>query len=90
MRCHRPAPHIFFYLNDDSSWLELQKVAQPDRNGADFFGSSVAIEDDFAVIGAERDSDDEMGEGNVLAAGSIYTFQLQEDWGFNQKIVLPE
>ncbi len=51
-----------------------------DRESRAEFGTSAAINDNFAIVGASRES---------IAAGAAYIYKKDEngDWGFSQKIV---
>ena len=56
-------------------WNEAQKLARANRNFADFFGWSVAIEEGgYAVIGAPWEDEDELEANTVDDAGSVYIY----------------
>jgi len=58
------------YRNDDGAiyWMETTKILPPGVDDGDLFGSSVAISNGTAVVGASQDDD---GAGN---AGAAYVF----------------
>ena len=60
----------------DGSWLEVQKVTASDAASGDYFGYSVAIDGDYAVIGALYE--DNAGGSN---AGSAYVFKRNAGTG---------
>ena len=51
-----------------ANWIELQKVLASDGLNGNYFGSSVAIDRDYAVIGAFGDDD------NGSNSGAVYIF----------------
>ena len=74
-----------FKRQTDGTWKRVQKIVASDRTFSDFFGKSVAIDGDFAAIGAEGDGEDAFGKLNY---GSAYIYQRQADdtWKEIQKI----
>ena len=62
-----------FERQGDGSWPEVAKLTASDGTFEDFFGRSVSLLDDRALVGAT--SDDDMGEGS----GSAYVFLRQGD-----------
>lgn len=59
---------IVFNFNG-SSWVEVDELTADDENDYDLFGRAVALDGDFAVIGAPRDDD------GGSDSGSAYIFQ---------------
>lgn len=51
-------------------WIEQAKLVASDGSYADWFGSSVSISDDLAVVGARSDD-----SASLIAQGSAYIFQ---------------
>jgi hypothetical protein len=73
--------YLFHY--NGSTWTQQQKIVASDRAEADFFGSSVAISGDYAIVGAYQEDPD--GKTN---AGSAYIFHYNgSNWTQQQKIV---
>ena len=65
--------YIFRYSN--GVWVEEQKLTASDAREDDFYGASVSIEKDIAVVGAQ--GTDVMGDGS----GSVYTYhRVTEGW----------
>ena len=63
-------------------WTEQQKLTTSDAAAEDWFGSSVAVEGNTAVIGAERDDD------NGINSGSVYVFTRSTGvWTEQQKLI---
>ena len=73
------------------NWGELTKIVSSDRAAHDWFGTGVAISDDYAVVGAYQEDEDETGTNYLNSAGSSYIFKRDEggadNWGQVQKIV---
>ena len=63
-----------FERNVGGSWNEVQKLVASDRASGDFFGVSVAISDDYAIIGAVGEDEDTAGLNTLSFAGSVYIF----------------
>ena len=57
----------FFVRQDDRTWEEVQKITAADGEACDWFGSSVAISGNTAIIGVEEENerDDDSGSGYV-------------------------
>jgi len=73
------AAYTFYF--DGSSWVEQQKLISSDGAGFDFFGKSVAISGDTAIVGAYGDDD----KGSY--SGSAYFFQFDgSSWIEKQKL----
>ncbi len=59
----------YIFAKNGLSWSQSQKLIASDRSTGDSFGSSVAIDGDYAVIGAPNDT--YFGFNNL---GSVYVF----------------
>ena len=67
------------------------KALAPDASNGDNFAYSVAIDGEYAVMGAETEDHDENGVGFMGDAGSIYIFKLiGTTWTYQQKLVAPD
>ncbi|MCF7794577.1 MAG: hypothetical protein K9N09_11230 [Candidatus Cloacimonetes bacterium] len=64
---------VFSYTNLSADWIEQQKILASDGFTDDFFGNSVAIDGDYAVVGAPVDDD------NGSISGSVYIFKRIND-----------
>ena len=58
----------YVFTRSGSTWTEQQKLKASDATNSDFFGDSVALDGDTAVIGAHGDDD------NGDLSGSAYVF----------------
>lgn len=65
-------------------WSEKIKLTSSDLESNDNFGKSVSISGNYAVIGAEQES-----EGETMAAGAAYVFKRNEsgEWIELQKLI---
>lgn len=73
-----------------NAWGEVKKLVAFDAAFYDNFGSSVSISDNFAIAGANRDSEDGIGQNTITGAGSAYIFRKDKNgsnqWGLSKKI----
>jgi hypothetical protein len=78
-----------FEKNVGGTWNEVKKIVASDRGADDFFGTSVAISGNYAVIGAKEEDEDAAGLNTVLGAGSVYVFErnIGGTWNEVQKLV---
>ncbi len=71
-----------FFKYDDIYWTEQTKLLASDGNETDYFGYSVAINGDYAIVGAYLD--DDMGD----FSGSAYIFKRDGDtWNEQAKLL---
>ena len=59
----------YVFQNNGGTWGQVAKLTADDGAGADFFGCSVSISGDYAVIGAYQNF------GNIYNSGSAYVFK---------------
>jgi hypothetical protein len=64
---HSGAAYIF--KHDGSSWYQQAKIKAADQEQYDYFGYSVSISGDYAIVGAYRDDD------GGSSSGSVYVFR---------------
>lgn len=67
------AAYIFEY--NGITWNQSQKLVASDRGASDWFGGSVAISYNNAVVGAHRESQDVNGLNTMTYSGSAYVFE---------------
>ncbi|MEA3391880.1 MAG: choice-of-anchor D domain-containing protein, partial [Candidatus Marinimicrobia bacterium] len=80
------AAYIFY--NNGSTWTQQQKVVASDRSVYRYFGNSVAISGNYAIVGAYREDGDANGENSITQAGAAYIFYNDgSSWIQQQKIV---
>ncbi len=73
---------IFMKIHQNA-WVEMQELVADDGETFDYFGYSVAMDGEYAVIGAYRDDD------GGSSSGSAYVYhqnQVTSDWEFHSKL----
>lgn len=68
------AGSAYVYKNTADVWTQTQKIVASDRAAADYFGWSVALSGNYAVIGAYTEDENSGGSGTMSEAGSVYIF----------------
>lgn len=82
------AGSAYIFKNIDGHWTQIKKLTAQDRMDADNFGYSVAIDQDFAIVGARYQDYDSNGQNVIESAGAVYVFKNNSDnWNQIQKIV---
>ncbi|MBN1256230.1 MAG: cadherin domain-containing protein [Planctomycetes bacterium] len=72
----------YIFKRDGSSWTEQTKITASDGSVGDYFGESVSISGDYAVVGAPGDYD------NGYFSGSAYVFNRAGiSWTEQTKII---
>lgn len=77
----------FIYARDTgaNTWSLITKLVPSDGSAGDYFGISVGVDNDYAVVGSYRDDD------NGFNSGSAYIYYKdqggKDNWGQFQKIV---
>ena len=66
----------------DTCWNTGQKIVNNDREAGDFFGSTVAMDGEWAFTGTTDDLN-----GSNQNAGAVYAFRKDTNWIQTQKIV---
>ena len=75
------AGSAYLFQMEGSAWVQKQKIQASDAGASDYFGRSVAINGDWALVGAYQE---DTGGSN---AGSAYLFQMEGSaWVQKQKI----
>lgn len=76
--------YVFRYDSISETWSEEEKLLAGDSEGDDFFGISVSISNDLALVGADGDDD------NGSQSGSAYMFRYDpdnQDWVGKEKLL---
>ena len=82
------AGSAYIFKRNGTTWTQEAKIVASDRGTGDNFGSSVAINGDYVVIGAYQDGEDTGGFNGMINAGSVYIFKRNgTDWTQEAKIV---
>jgi hypothetical protein len=73
---------VFGVWRADAAWQALPKMVAPDGEGADQFGFSVAIDGNYAIVGAPFDDGDA-----IMDSGSAYIFKFYgTNWAVLEKL----
>ncbi|KPK80532.1 MAG: hypothetical protein AMS27_16880, partial [Bacteroides sp. SM23_62_1] len=77
-----------------NNWGQVKKIVPSDGDGDEFFGCSVSINGDYAIVGAESEDEEIPGEYTIDDIGSAYIFHKDQggtdNWGQVKKIVLSD
>ncbi len=77
--------YIYKHIPNSSVWEQQEAVINPQYAAEDWFGSAVAINDNYAMISARGDDD-----GNAVDAGSVTIFKKNNNsWLPHQKFTFP-
>lgn len=78
----------YIFENVGGEWTEVQKIVASDRYTDDFFGASVSISGDYAIVGAHQEDENATGDQTLSNSGSAYLFKNNSGtWTEVQKIV---
>ncbi|PCJ23989.1 MAG: hypothetical protein COA97_10655 [Flavobacteriales bacterium] len=66
----------YLFQKSTSDWQERQIITAKDMASDDKFGSAVALETDYALIGAITEDEDKYGSNTQTSAGSVYGFDI--------------
>ena len=84
------AGSVYIFERDSSGvWAEVKKIVASDRNTEDYFGASVSISGDYAIVGANKEDENVAGGSSLSSAGSAYILKknVLGNWIEIQKIV---
>ena len=70
------AGSAYIYKRDGISWVQQAKIVPFDRESSDYFGTSVSIYGDHAIVGAEFEDENASGSDSLYDAGSAYIFSI--------------
>jgi len=70
------AGSAYIYKRDGISWGQQAKIVPLDRESSDYFGTSVSIYGDHAIVGAEFEDENAFGSDSLYDAGSAYIFSI--------------
>ena len=82
-KSHSGSAYVFERAGS-GSWTEVQKLVASDRSVNDEFGHSVAISNNFIIVGAWFDAQDTSGGNSLGMAGSAYIFERDSAGNWNQ------
>ena len=74
----------YIFSRQGNSWVQQAKLVANDADAFDWFGTSVAISGDLAVVGAIRED----GKGINSDSGAVYVFRkIGESWIQEAKVI---
>ncbi len=70
------------------TFAEKQKIVASDRDTSAYFGTSVSIYGNYAIVGAPSEDFDSIGNNELTTAGAIYVFErdIYGNWNWVKKI----
>lgn len=75
-----------FKLDQNDQWQFNQKIISPEREKDNWFGESVAIEDENVVVGAPDWGKEYSEDSAWLRAGASYVFKYTSSWHYFQTL----
>jgi hypothetical protein len=83
---------VIYELDNTGTWNMTQSLTAPVRAGYDWFGSAVGLTEDYAIIGAMYEDQNENETDSIYNSGSAYIFEKDAsgNWVFHQKLSSPE
>ncbi|MBI4947668.1 MAG: T9SS type A sorting domain-containing protein [Bacteroidetes bacterium] len=78
-----------FEMDSTGNWIQKQKIVASDRAAGDWFGWSVSISGNYAIIGVMDNATNVLGVDTLSYAGAAYIFERNTGgvWTQKQKIV---
>jgi len=81
------AGSAYAFVRTGTNWAQAKKLVAAEQVGEDYFGYAVAVDGDYAVIGAYGEDEDTSGGNTINNAGAAYIFHRNNNaWEFQQKI----
>ena len=82
----------YIYENVGGNWNQMIKITATERRKSAWFGHSVDISGNWAIVGAPNEKEDANDGGRpITKAGAAYMYRLVgNQWVFFQKIVSPD
>jgi len=75
----------YIFKQDGNNWTQQVKLFPSNKENIQYFGTSVSIDGDYAIIGADGDTD------NGKNAGSAYVFKFDgTTWSKHAKLLAPD
>lgn len=78
----------YIFKRVDSTWTQEAKIVASVRTSVDLFGYSVAINGDYAFVGAVTEDEDATESNTLQEAGAVYVFKRTgTNWAQTAKII---
>ncbi len=68
----------YIFEKDAGIWTETAFIYDAFNSTSEYFGFSVAISGDYALVGTYRDDEDENEENYIQSAGAVFVFNANE------------
>jgi hypothetical protein len=70
------------------SWMQMAKICAPDRWEKDQFGTTVAIDGNYAAVGVRFEDEDSLGNNTLINSGSAYVIEKSSGgaWSLVKKL----
>jgi phosphopantetheinyl transferase len=82
------AGSAYIFKRDGTNWSQQAKLVASDRAENDWFGISISISGDYAIVGAYSEDEDASGNNTLDGAGSAYIFKRDgTSWSQKAKLV---
>jgi FG-GAP repeat/Secretion system C-terminal sorting domain len=82
---------VYVFKKTNGNWQQIKKITASDKVDYDNFGTSVAINGNTIVVGADGQDYDVTGTNRIPQSGAIYIFEKDrggiDNWGEVKKIV---
>ena len=76
---------VYIFTRQGTAWVEQAKLVAPDARPGDYFGISVAIDEDTVLVGGHRINKP------TADAGSVYVFErLGNSWLLTDHLIAPD
>ncbi|ETR70117.1 MAG: hypothetical protein OMM_03469 [Candidatus Magnetoglobus multicellularis str. Araruama] len=74
--------YVYIYELQNENWIEIDRLRSPDYQEYDYFGSSLAVFNDYVFVGATR------GDSNQADTGAVYVYKKGTyRWVYQEKLV---
>lgn len=79
---------VYFFTNSNDTWPQSQKIVASDRNDGGYFGKSLAIDQNYLLVGAYTENYDGNGQDSLNSAGACYLYEkISGNWEELNKFV---
>jgi hypothetical protein len=76
---------VYVFRDNDAGYQQQQKITAFDGESGDLFGSTIATNDQFLLIGARSDADGDPLQTGVEDSGSVYVYERDSNQTYQSK-----
>jgi hypothetical protein len=69
------AGSAYIFKKSLGNWAQADKIVATDRGSGNLLGNSVAISEDYVILGAHMESENAIGGNTLFSAGASYIFK---------------